>query len=182
MRRRRRFAGRRSRPSQWVSSPDTYSTVANTVVPGGPVIIVKLVGAEGATSDPPSINRFTVNRIRGHMMWGVAGAAVAGEAYMIHAGIGVTQATSAGVLTTWNPASVIDADKPWLWKYHSLENVEALGVRNFDDFHVVEIDVKAKRIIRADHVLCLFLSATAIVGATNLENRNFLRTLITHVA
>lgn len=183
MRRRRRMGGRRSRPSQWVSNPDTYSNVNNTVVPGGPVLALKLVGAEGATSDPPSINRFTTQRVRGQMIWGPLTGGTAGDSYMLHAGIGVTQATAAGVLTTWNPASVVDADKPWLWKWHSLETSEVGGTgRTFDDFHTVEIDIKAKRIIRADHVLCLFISCQALVGSVSLAEFTFLRTLITHVA
>lgn len=178
MRRRRRGA---KRPTQWVCSTLGYGP-PQTVV-NGVVLRVMLVGTTGTTADfdPPLMNRYTVLRIRGHIDYTIGtGAAIINTRWRW--GIIVTKTSGGGIAASLpDPASSVDGDSPWLWLASAFHGAAAANTGVTPNL-VIEVDVKAKRVMRPDEALMLCSFQEQSFGAASMVNTPYLRTLISRSA
>ncbi len=129
----------------------------------------------------PTVNQFTIVRIRGQLVFWLNTASAIREGYQLRAGIGVAtlDAFTAGAASVPNPFS--DQEWPgWMWQ-GSLDLRTAIGALAVGDPSVnpmvLEIDVKAMRILRQNEVVFMGVEATES-GAATMDVRGTTRMLI----
>lgn len=193
MLRRRRFTRttRRKRPTQWVSSTNGYGVNTPALTIGGPPVGIELLGATAAAAsfDPPIIQRFTLERIRGEAFWQVEPANfLANDYFVVGAGIVVVTTNVAGTTVLPDPLSQADSGTPWLWIRHW--KVFAFGAGATGDNSANQllegnyVDVKSKRVIRENQQLVLVWNVTRKKGLSTpaFYVSAWLRSLISRVA
>lgn len=194
---RRRRSGKR-KPCQWVVGTDTYATyLENSVAAANQFLSAQLlVGAQLGGNEPPTINRFTVNRVRGQILPLLSFNQSADMRCTLSMGIVVQTWVQSSLANVYpDPRQVEDGDRSWLWLHHMGfiwkaptstmvtttygVPVQAAGYSGTN----IEVDVKSKRILQGDERLLLIYSINNS-GDTpvSLPMWLWLRTLITRVA
>lgn len=187
MRRRRRMAGRRRRPVQWVAGNEAYVGIPHALNSSTPSLMM-LVGtyASGASPvgiEPPIIGRFTVERIRGQCVVSPGGVWAQGDVAIIGLGIIVLNVPAGGtVVSIPDPNVPADADKSWLWLAHYSMGTEVPNVVENSFASMMDVDVKVRRVLRPDQRLYLIGKTIAVVGTGAVNLYPFVRTLISRVA
>lgn len=176
----------RAIPKQWVSSPNGYGSVGTIGASSG-IVTAVLAGADGvaASFNPPIIQRFTVLRIRGEVIWAPLTGAT-GDVYVLGAGIMLTKIADTGQ-ANYDPTSQPDAGSPWLWLRHltvcigSTNNATLGGMADQWSF---DIDVKSKRVVKENERLVIFTKVLSVTGGGlgTFSQIDYLRTLISKVA
>jgi len=184
MRNRGRMQGRggfrAKRPTQWVGG-NAYN--ASTGLVSLTQSNLELCGSTSSGFDPPGIDRFTVERVRGQVIVNWLPNAVSEVCHLDMGIIAVTDsATAAGIVPS--PSTQADSGAHWLWLQHAVYSAGGINVQQgvlatcpayFD------IDVKSKRVFREDMTLYLAVLASFTAGGSCQLN-SFLRTLISRVA
>lgn len=196
MRRPRRFGSggfrRRGRkqPTQWLAGSAAYSVVGVPVVPGAAVPVgLEVCGASGAvaSSDPPTIQRFKVERVQGDITIGQSSAGANGNVSMLGVGLIITKSTLAAGPVFPDPTNQTDAGWPWLWLRHYPVNEATVPFAALIQQHLPDgswIDTKTKRIIREGERLYLVAKMPVYAGSPTGAYfiSAFLRVLISKVA
>lgn len=192
MRHRRHFRRRRP-PMQWVTGPAAWGTstslTLNVNAPGAQTAF-EIVGATGspAAFDPPTIQRFNVNRILGDLDIFVVAGSQDPQATIVGIGIIVAQVTRA-----FQPNLVTDAGAPWMFLKHfklpdpipgtaGLSNNPPLRVFDLQTGLHPNIDVKVKRTIREGEVLVCCVQAFNAANDSTITVLPYVRALISKVA
>lgn len=182
---------RRKTPMQWVCSTSGYAPPtggAGSALTNNTIIAVELVGSTpAATFDPPAIDRYTVRRVLGQVLFqDLAAAPNAG--YNVSLGIIVQSVVAGGSATSYNPGISSDAGAPWLWLRHLILGTQGgaaiQGAGIVPTWGFSAVDIKSKRTLREGERLMLFAVATRIggTGTDTLTMFPCLRSLIARVA
>lgn len=191
---------------QWVVSNQGggWNQSINVIGAGANTTGVELVGASPTSSfDPPVIDRFTLERIRGSILpFSMACPGAGTFNAFLGAGIIKWKKTSgAAVFPLLDPLSPADAGADWLWLHHwslvgqvtAATNVlfsdgqvltqAAGGLQQSCDVSAVrqQVDVKSKRVMKEGEILLLCLSAN-LGGSLAIQVTTYLRCLISRVA
>lgn len=170
---RRGFRRRTSRPCEWIAGAD-WGVPALLVA--GTTVSFNLAGATGGTFqfDPPVVNRFRVDTVRGDISWTMVGAVT--DVIQIAVGILVVQDLSA----IPNPLAVANAGKPWLW-YRQHLAIQSGFIGQWAPMGGF-VSTRTRRILRQGDQLLLIARYAATVGAPAVRFNHGLRTLISRVA
>ena len=172
---------RAKRPMQWVANAASYVADTPIATVSGTTASAILVSTVGGASAPPSIDRFTVERIRGNLSWVVLPSANAQTAH-VSAGILKVTSDAAGTVVLPNPNTAADGETPWLWLRHCSFNNGAADTYIEPGAQLSwEVDVRTKRVMRDNEQLLLVFVANFTAGMT-VSAVPYLRTLISRVA
>lgn len=201
---RRRFSrgfrrGAKRRPTQWVAGEGYASGVVQLVT--GPtqssfLMLAANAGAGAAVNyNPPEIERFTLERIRGQVLITVDSVPNSGAVFACSIGIIKLPSTSAASIIPDDipsPSSRAEAGRDWLWLHHWALNADTpIGVNGEVQTlatmpGLVDVDIKSKRVFREQDALILTCttSTTNTNGGSGAELHVdfFLRSLISRVA
>lgn len=185
---RRRGGFRRKPPQQWVVSGGGYSTATGggslALTKAAPLNTVELVGSTPVASfDPPVIDRYTIQAIRGQIQAGLGASVVVNPFYHLALGIIKISVTTGGAGSALDPSNPADAGAGWLWLNHTVFSPNQ-GFADTGLAQQIEVIVKSKRSMREGERLILAGKADgfAAVDATQVTVFAWLRTLIRRVA
>lgn len=176
--------GRRRRPPmQWVTSSSCYGSAGNFVLTavGTPVSGTLVGNTPAATFDPPVINRYTVQAVRGDLVLSNL-TSTSPTIHVVRMGIIAETTPPGGGATAYDPSLATHADVPWLWLgtltfLGSAGSLPSYGTWNKAHLN---IQVKSKRVSREGIPLILWM--VLVQGSTNVTIQPYLRTLISRVA
>lgn len=145
-------------------------------------------GSGAANQSYPSVNRFKVHAIRGHVMPVILGSTFTiADLYTLHMGI---YKSSEGVQNyIADPAALQDANLDWLWISKKIFVVSnTILTSNFNLLPAAwteEVHVKTIRTVRANERLCFVATILHNVAVTSLYSANvtlWLRCLVSEIA
>lgn len=175
MRRRSRSFHRRP-PSQWVANYAAFTQ-------GGGLVATELVGASQAVAsvDPPILQRFTVQAVRGQILMTVGAAPATATNIACRYGIIVTKRGTGGAIANYDPYSQTDGGAPWLWTGTATFAQSTTNAVLFWNL-VLDVNVRVHRRISEGEQLVLFTNAVITGAGASCTLTQLLRTLITRVA
>lgn len=183
--RRRRPGGGGRRKYTWVTSNEGYSTASQAVAVGATTLsgLIDTYSA-GASPGMPQNSRFTIERILGEICTQHSGSWTTGDGVIGCFGIYISPVQSGGTaVTTWDPSSANDADKPWMWLGHAAFSNEIGGGALSEGMAPrYPVDVRVKRVMRPDERLILASRNLLVAGPGTTRVWPFLRVLISNVA
>lgn len=190
------------RTTQWVVSTQCYGQSGFNVVAAGAFSAVLTASLLDTTTAPtalgdPILDRFTVLRIVGDLLFETSVQPTADLSFQMHYGIYVAQVNAGGTVEVYNPQLAGDADASWVVVRHAMigqfansntvGSASVAGMAQFslggkDGQSFFHLDIHQKRVLRPNERLILAMvgsaGGTALPAAGTMTIIPYLRTLV----